>query len=68
MRENEPVLEMSGIHKQFPGFKALSNVTFRMFTGGTVCLSQSETFRNTILMSWKTRKYPTEREVKRHAA
>ncbi|MDD9265445.1 sugar ABC transporter ATP-binding protein [Paenibacillus sp. GCM10023248] len=33
MRENEPVLEMSGIHKQFPGVKALSDVSFRMFPG-----------------------------------
>ncbi|MDD9265446.1 ABC transporter permease [Paenibacillus sp. GCM10023248] len=33
-----------------------------------VCLIQSETFRKTILMSWKARKYPAEREVKRHAA
>jgi len=29
----QPVLEMRGIHKQFPGVKALSNVDFRLFAG-----------------------------------
>lgn len=28
-----PVLQMTGIHKQFPGVKALSDVNFRMFPG-----------------------------------
>ncbi|MEK4250990.1 sugar ABC transporter ATP-binding protein [Paenibacillus sp. FSL W7-1287] len=31
--EQQPVLEMRGIHKQFPGVKALSNVDFRLFSG-----------------------------------
>ena len=29
----EPYLQMTGIHKQFPGVKALSGVNFRMFPG-----------------------------------
>jgi simple sugar transport system permease protein len=32
-----------------------------------VCLLQSETFRSTLAARWKTRHYPAEREVKRHA-
>lgn len=31
--EQQPVLEMHGIHKQFPGVKALQNVDFRLFAG-----------------------------------
>jgi len=31
--EQQTVLEMQGIHKQFPGVKALSSVDFRMFAG-----------------------------------
>lgn len=31
--KQQPVLEMRGIHKQFPGVKALSNVDFRLFSG-----------------------------------
>ncbi|WP_110933930.1 sugar ABC transporter ATP-binding protein [Paenibacillus bouchesdurhonensis] len=33
MIENRPILQMSGIHKQFPGVKALSDVSFRLFPG-----------------------------------
>ncbi|NOV00575.1 sugar ABC transporter ATP-binding protein, partial [Paenibacillus planticolens] len=33
MRANQPILRMTGIHKQFPGVKALSGVNFRMFPG-----------------------------------
>lgn len=33
MKEHGPVLQMTGIHKQFPGVKALSGVNFRMFPG-----------------------------------
>ncbi|WHX51402.1 sugar ABC transporter ATP-binding protein [Paenibacillus woosongensis] len=33
MIENEPILRMTGIHKQFPGVKALSGVNFRLFPG-----------------------------------
>lgn len=33
MIENEPILQMTGIHKQFPGVKALSGVNFRLFPG-----------------------------------
>lgn len=33
MEQQQPVLEMRGIHKQFPGVKALSNVDFRLFAG-----------------------------------
>ncbi|MBP1967841.1 ABC transporter permease, partial [Paenibacillus aceris] len=33
-----------------------------------VCLIQSEAFRQSIVFRWKTRHYPAEREVKRHAA
>ncbi|MGO4374489.1 ATP-binding cassette domain-containing protein, partial [Paenibacillus sp. MCAF20] len=29
----EPILAMSGIHKQFPGVKALTDVSFRLFPG-----------------------------------
>ncbi|KQO15741.1 ABC transporter permease [Paenibacillus sp. Leaf72] len=32
-----------------------------------VCLIQSETFRKTLVHRFKTRRYPAEREVKRHA-
>ncbi len=32
-----------------------------------VCLIQSETFRQTLVRRWKTRNYPAEREVTRHA-
>lgn len=32
-----------------------------------VCLIQSETFRQTLLRRWKTRNYPGDREVTRHA-
>lgn len=32
-----------------------------------VCLIQSETFRKAIMNRWRTRRYPLEREVKRHA-
>lgn len=32
-----------------------------------VCLIQSETFRQTLVRRWKTRNYPAEREVSRHA-
>ncbi|MFX3632214.1 MAG: sugar ABC transporter ATP-binding protein [Candidatus Pristimantibacillus sp.] len=33
MEEMEPALKLTGIHKQFPGVKALSNVHFRLFSG-----------------------------------
>lgn len=33
MKHNGPVLQMTGIHKQFPGVKALTNVNFRLFPG-----------------------------------
>ncbi|MDR6881327.1 sugar ABC transporter ATP-binding protein [Bacillus sp. 3255] len=33
MRENEPIMQMTDIHKQFPGVKALSGVNFRLFPG-----------------------------------
>ncbi|OAS17925.1 sugar ABC transporter ATP-binding protein [Paenibacillus oryzisoli] len=33
MKQGGPVLQMTGIHKQFPGVKALTNVNFRMFPG-----------------------------------
>ncbi|WP_338553143.1 sugar ABC transporter ATP-binding protein [Paenibacillus sp. KS-LC4] len=32
-REREPILQMSNIHKGFPGVKALSGVNFRLFPG-----------------------------------
>ncbi|WP_307719815.1 sugar ABC transporter ATP-binding protein [Paenibacillus kobensis] len=31
--KQQPVLQMSGIHKHFPGVKALTNVSFRLFPG-----------------------------------
>lgn len=31
--DKEPILQMSGIHKQFPGVKALTDVDFRLFPG-----------------------------------
>ncbi|MBW4839398.1 MAG: sugar ABC transporter ATP-binding protein [Paenibacillaceae bacterium] len=33
MESMEPILHMSGIHKTFPGVKALKNVNFRLFPG-----------------------------------
>lgn len=33
-----------------------------------VCLIQSEAFRNSITLRWKTRHYPAEREVKHHGS
>lgn len=33
MKEQQVLLRMSGIHKEFPGVKALTNVDFRLFTG-----------------------------------
>ncbi|KRF03626.1 sugar ABC transporter ATP-binding protein [Paenibacillus sp. Soil766] len=33
MNQHGPVLQMTGIHKQFPGVKALTNVNFRLFPG-----------------------------------
>ncbi|OAB48041.1 sugar ABC transporter ATP-binding protein [Paenibacillus antarcticus] len=33
MEEQRPILQMTDIHKQFPGVKALSNVQFRLFPG-----------------------------------
>ncbi len=33
MGENRPILQMSGIHKRFPGVIALNNVDFRMYPG-----------------------------------
>ncbi|MFC0212139.1 sugar ABC transporter ATP-binding protein [Paenibacillus chartarius] len=33
MKHHGPVLQMTGIHKQFPGVKALTNVNFRLFPG-----------------------------------
>jgi len=33
MSENRPILQMTGIHKRFPGVHALNNVDFRMFSG-----------------------------------
>ncbi|WP_419874202.1 ABC transporter permease [Candidatus Pristimantibacillus sp. PTI5] len=33
-----------------------------------VCLIQSETFRQTIVKRWKTRHYPAEKEIVRHAS
>ncbi|WP_166246286.1 sugar ABC transporter ATP-binding protein [Paenibacillus turpanensis] len=33
MREKQPILQMSGIYKEFPGVKALSGVNFRLFPG-----------------------------------
>lgn len=32
-KEQEPILSMSGIHKRFPGVKALTDVSFRLFPG-----------------------------------
>lgn len=34
----------------------------------TVCLIQSEAFRKSITLRWKTRHYPAEREVKHHGS
>ncbi len=33
MMEQKPMLSMNGIHKEFPGVKALTNVDFRLFAG-----------------------------------
>ncbi|CAM3765585.1 sugar ABC transporter ATP-binding protein [Roseateles saccharophilus] len=33
MTKTKPVLELSGLHKSFPGVKALSNVSLRLFPG-----------------------------------
>lgn len=33
-----------------------------------VCLIQSETFRQTLVKRWKTRHYPAEKEIARHAS
>lgn len=33
MSDQDPILQMRGIHKRFPGVKALSNVDFRLFQG-----------------------------------
>lgn len=33
MMEQQPLLSMKGIHKEFPGVKALTGVDFRLFTG-----------------------------------
>lgn len=33
MQQNRPLLQMSGIHKRFPGVHALNDVDFRMFAG-----------------------------------
>ncbi|WP_201305433.1 sugar ABC transporter ATP-binding protein [Paenibacillus puerhi] len=33
MNVKQPILQMTGIHKQFPGVKALSGVNFQMFPG-----------------------------------
>ncbi|KGE17410.1 sugar ABC transporter ATP-binding protein [Paenibacillus wynnii] len=33
MSDQDPILQMRGIHKRFPGVKALSNVDFRLFPG-----------------------------------
>lgn len=33
MKEQQVLLRMSGIHKEFPGVKALTNVDFRLFAG-----------------------------------
>jgi len=33
MSENRPILQMTGIHKRFPGVHALKGVDFRMFAG-----------------------------------
>ncbi|MBU5441292.1 sugar ABC transporter ATP-binding protein [Paenibacillus sp. MSJ-34] len=33
MKELQPILQMTDIHKQFPGVKALSGVDFRLFPG-----------------------------------
>ncbi|WP_276352244.1 sugar ABC transporter ATP-binding protein [Cohnella caldifontis] len=33
MQDNEPILQMTGIHKRFPGVTALSGVSFRLFPG-----------------------------------
>ena len=32
-----------------------------------VCLIQSESFRKTLIHRWKTRRYPAEKELTRHA-
>jgi monosaccharide-transporting ATPase len=33
MSDNQPILQMTDIHKQFPGVKALSGVNFQLFPG-----------------------------------
>ncbi|WP_438448426.1 sugar ABC transporter ATP-binding protein [Gorillibacterium sp. sgz5001074] len=33
MADERPLLQMTGIHKQFPGVRALSDVSFRLFPG-----------------------------------
>ncbi|RED54930.1 sugar ABC transporter ATP-binding protein [Cohnella lupini] len=33
MNQDQPILQMSGIHKRFPGVKVLSDVRFRLFPG-----------------------------------
>ncbi|WP_373230010.1 sugar ABC transporter ATP-binding protein [Cohnella sp.] len=33
MRESQPILQMTNIHKRFPGVKALSGVNFRLYAG-----------------------------------
>lgn len=33
MSEGQPILQMSNIHKQFPGVKALAGVNFRLYAG-----------------------------------
>ncbi|WP_169081747.1 ABC transporter permease [Paenibacillus sp. PL91] len=49
------------------GIRPEITLVVKAFVVLLVCLVQSEAFRKTIVNRWRTRRYPLEREVKRHA-